>query len=118
MKNLREYKNTGVQYAYVLDAIDHDGGDAEKIRYFFANYEIEFNTAYNKKRYPNEAQRIGQYLQGLPSCINIAYWDQDIVEMGKAWGYCKNKRAELNFTQSWFSTLGSRLLKLKEVLLK
>ena len=34
-ENLRNDKRNGAQFAYILDSIDHEGCDREKVAYFF-----------------------------------------------------------------------------------
>lgn len=120
--NIRDYKRNGNQFAYVLDSItvtnfDGNGIDAtdkEKVKYFFDTFEQDYNYSYNKKLYPNLQDRIASYLQGLPSCINVAFENYAIIEIGKSWGYCTSERKESEFINNWSSFIAFRLIKLKE----
>ena len=119
-KNIRDYKVNGNQFAYVLDAInvtDYDGNelhatDEERVKYFFEMFESEFNK-YNKSR-ARLQDKIADYIQGLPSCIDIAFENYKIAEIGKSWGYCKTSRKESEFINNWFSVIAFRLIQLKE----
>lgn len=51
---------------------------------FFEQYNNEFNYAENKKRYPNNVQRLAEYLKGLPNHINIPFYYYDIEELVKS----------------------------------
>lgn len=121
-KNIRDYKVNGNQFAYVLDAInvtDYDGNeidanDKERVKYFFECFNNEFNYEYNKRRYPNLQNRISEYIKGLPSCINIAFENYKIAEIGKSWGYCKTERKENEFINNWFTVIAFRLIQLKK----
>lgn len=113
-ENLRNDKQNGAQYAYILDSINHEGNDREKIAYFFECFAEEFNHGYNRRRYPNISERIGQYLQGLPSCCSVAFTYYDIEQIGRAWGFCGDERKTANFINKWFVVLGARLATLKE----
>lgn len=113
-KNIRDYKNVGVQYAYVLDAIDFEGSDLEKVDFFFYNFGEEYNSEYEKRRYPNLQVRIAEYLKCLPSSIGIAFSDYNIAEIGKTWGYCKTDKQAAKFVDEWFSVIAYRLLQLKK----
>lgn len=119
-KNVREYKNLGVQFAYVLDCIYNDEKDnmcdKEAINYFFECFNKEYNNNYNKRLYPNLQERISQYIQGLPTCIGIAFTDYDIEQVGKTWGYCQTEKQKENFINNWFSVIAFRLIQLKEKL--
>lgn len=111
-KNIRDYKNVGVQYAYILDAIDFEGSDIEKVDFFFYNFKEECNSVYEKRCYPKLQTRIEQYLRGLPSCIGIEYSDYNIAEIGKLWGYCNTNKQTAKFVYSWFETIAFRLIQL------
>lgn len=121
-KNVREHKNVGVQFAYVLDCIYNDEkdnmSDKEAINYFFESFNKEYNNNYNKRLYPNLQERISQYIQGLPTCISIAFTDYDIINIGKSWGYCTTPTKTANFVNNWFSVIAFRLIQLKEKLNK
>ena len=64
---------------YLLSAIDgKDYGiktdtPKEKLDFLFDCFESEFNYKNNQLRYPNFQNRFANWLQGLPSAINIPY---------------------------------------------
>lgn len=121
-KNIRDYKRNGNQFAYILDSItvanfignEIDATDKEKVKYFLDTFEQEYNYVNNKKLYPNLQNRIANYIQGLPSCINVAFENYAIIEIGKSWGYCTSERKESEFINNWFSCIAFRLIQLKE----
>lgn len=113
-KNIRDYKKVGVQYTYVLDAICFEGTDEEKVSYFFDSFNAERNSAYDKRCYPNLTNRISNYIQGLPTCIGVAFSDYDIIQIGKSWGYCKTDKQAAKFVDNWFNTIALRLIQLKK----
>lgn len=112
----------GVQLVYVIDCIKEssraaDEGkefntDAEALQFFFDNFNKEFNFQYNKRMFPNLAERIGQYLRGLPSCCNIDYTDYNILLLGAKWGVLsstEDKKAD-KFLENFFMMCGVRIL--------
>lgn len=119
-KNVREYKKVGVQFAYVLDCIynaeNENMSDKEAINYFFECFNKEYNNNYNKRLYPNLQERISQYIQGLPTCISIAFTDYDIINIGKTWGYCKTEPQASKIVNNWFDVIAFRLIQLREKL--
>lgn len=121
-KNVREYKNVGVQFAYVLDCIynaeNENMSDKEAINYFFDCFNEEYNCNYNKRLYPNLQERVKEYIKGLPSCFSIDYSDYNIEQVGKSWGYCQTERQRDYFINNWFSVIAWRLIQLKEKLNK
>lgn len=121
-KNVREYKNVGVQFAYVLDCIYNDENlemsDKEAINYFFECFDKEYNDSYYKRLCPNLQERIKEYIKGLPTCFGVAFCDDTIINIGKSWGYCKTEKQQRDFLDNWFSVIAFRLIQLKEKLNK
>lgn len=111
----------GNQYAYLLDAIynpdsDESMTDEEKIKYFFDRFEKEYVCPQTIRLYPSECDRLEQWLRGLPSCINIAFYWSDIIEIGKSWGFCTDEKKEEKFCERWWHTIAFRLLHLRNCL--
>lgn len=112
----------GVQLVYVIDCIKEsskaaDEGlefntDAEALQFFFDTFNEEFNNQQNKRRYPNLQERIGQYLQGLPSCCNIDYTNYNILLLGVKWGVLSSMddKKAYKFLENFFSVCGLRIL--------
>ena len=111
----------GVQLVYVLDCIRNSSratdegmefaNDYEVLKFFFDTFNEEFNDQYNKRRYPNLQNRIGEYLQGLPSCMAVEYWNDEIIKLGLIWGVLdqpEGRKAE-KFCNNWFNVLGLRI---------
>lgn len=124
-KNPRDYKVNGKQFSFILDGIRNSSAisdgecqckdDESLVRMFFEHYENEFNFPCNKRRFPNEVWRIGEYLKGLPSCINIPFDDYTIASIGKKWGYCTTPAKEAAFVNSYWVQIGNKLLQLKRI---
>ena len=114
-----------MQPAYLLDCIENSGkasdenitfaNDAEKVAFFFNTFIEEFNTPYNKKLFRNLSERIGNYLQGLPSCIALPYCNDEIIEQGKKWGFCKTEKRAAEFCGNWFKVCGTHLQRLANI---
>jgi hypothetical protein len=112
----------GKQFAYVLQCIEEcsratDEGkefatDLEKIAFFFECFNSEFNYIQNRKRYPNLTDRIANYLQGLPSCFNIDYWNDEIEKIGKDWGYCQTEKKAEKFVSNWWCMIAYRIIQI------
>lgn len=122
-KDLRAYKKVGVQFAYVLDCIQSDEveltTDKERIEYFFRMFSIEGDYENKRKLYPNEQERIAQYLRGLPSCCGIAFSNHNIMEIGKSWGYGLDTERKANeFCERWWSVIALRLIQIRDRYMK
>lgn len=121
MNDLRLNKRYGVQFEYLFDCIDteqigENATDKEKINFVFKTFEDEYGNPYNKRIYPNECERLAQYLRGLPSCVNVAFTDYDIIQIGKSWGFCKTSKAEDKFVENWFDVCAFRLIQMRDML--
>lgn len=121
MKDLRLNKRYGVQFEYLFDCIyteqiGESATDKEKINFVFKTFEDEYGNPYNNRIYPNECERLAQYLRGLPSCVNIAFTNYDIIQIGKSWGLCKTSKAEANFVENWFDVCAFRLIQMRDML--
>lgn len=114
-----------MQPAYLLECIENCSkvsdenitfaNDAEKVAFFFDTFKEEFNNAYNKRLFRNLSERIGNYLQGLPSCIALPYYNGDIIEQGKKWGFCKTEKKANVFCEKWFNVCGTHLQRLANI---
>lgn len=121
IKDLRLDKCYRVQFEYLLDCINteqigEDATDKEKINFVFKTFEDEYGNPYNKRIYPKECERLAQYLRGLPSCINIAFTDYDIIQIGKRWGFCRSSIAGTRFVKNWFGESALRLIQMRDIL--
>lgn len=104
---------------FLLDSIEieenENATDKEKINYFFDCYDREFNHEYNKKRYLNEQERLKNYLQGLPSSINIPFYNWDIIELYKELNGIKtlSSKKEESVIKYYWDKIAFTLLQLK-----
>ena len=122
MKDPRKLKVWGKWYSYVLDSIDESSAasdldltfedDRSRIKFFLEQFNEEYNYDYNKQSYPTLRLRISEYLQGLPSSINIHYTYYDIIRLTKEWEGYKSKNKEEYFCNNWFKILATCILQL------
>lgn len=101
--------------AYILQAIDTDG------------YDVEVNTPEEKlqflrntfvSEYGWHIQQVGEinaltgWLQGLPSSINIDFYNHDIIKRGVELGLLDDDASEKRidqFLNRWFAMLAMRI---------
>ena len=105
---------------YLLDSIDFDGfgfvaptNNKEKLLKFFEVFNTE--VGYNIARI-GEFNALTEYLQGLPSCINIVFTNYDILELAKKYGsLSKNStdKEDQKILDNYFSFMANNLIKLK-----
>ena len=114
-KNIRDYKRKGTQFSYLLDRIESEEKelrtDKEKIYFLFDTFKSEFDYKIKQIGF-NSALK--EWLSGLPSCINIDFWNDDILRIGKSWGYCNNQKKEEIFIKDWFRASAFNLIKIGE----
>jgi hypothetical protein len=106
---------------YLLSSITFEGLDdidlsnRQKIEYFFNEFENQTNYRYNLKRYPNIQDRLKNWLQGLPGCINVAFTNYDILELAKTLHSVTEltEKQEDTILENYFNHLAYHLLKLR-----
>lgn len=118
-KNPRDYKRGGAMFAYILDSVYSDVidtermSDKERIGYFLDTFFDE-KVKYDRRRMCT-LDLLREWLQGLPSAINVAFNYCDIAETGKKMGYCKDARSESRFVNSWWDRLSFNILRLAKI---
>lgn len=86
---------------------------------------VEDKLSFLRQTFMNEygwnVKQVGQYealvswLSGLPSAINIAFYNCDIIKLGNQWGLLKENATdsqEHQFCTKWFRLLAMRILHL------
>lgn len=118
-KNPRDYKRGGAMFAYILDSVYSDDFDTEKMT---DKERIEFlldtffeEMCKNDRRRMCVLDLLREWLQGLPSAINIAFSYYDIAVTCKSMGYCKDARSEARFINNWWGMLACCILRLAKI---
>jgi hypothetical protein len=113
---------------YLLDAINTDDHTteatthAEKLAFVMSCYESEFNHKYNQARHPNEQTRFAHWLAGLPSVLDIPFYNDDIISLAKRLQevdtYPNEKNTTKNIVENYFNFMAYHILKLNSKLNK
>ena len=118
-KNPRNYKRGGAMFAYILDSVYSDEIDTESMT---DKERIEFLLdTFSEEKYKYDRRRmrvfdlLREWLQGLPSAINIAFSYYDISVTGESMGYCKDARSESRFINNWWGILATNILRLARI---
>lgn len=113
---------------YILSAIDLDGYDQykgvqlnehDRLQAVYTIFKSEYCYPQNLQRYGSEQNVFAQWLMGLPSCINIAFENYRILELGREWGFLSQvesetvnnsykktlERKEDKFISEWFARI-------------
>ena len=117
--NSKKYLNN-IQ-SYILDSIDSEGYDiktetpTEKLKFLFDCFEVEFNYKNNKLRYPNFQDRFANWLQGLPSAIDLPYQNYKILQLSKILleVYTLTEKQEETIIKNYWSFMAYHIIKLK-----
>ncbi len=116
-KSIRDHKIYGTQCAYILDCIKDKyiedenkkrPTDKELIDYAINRFDKESNSTYNKRMYRNIQDRIQHWLSGLALPVDFTY--EDIIKLGKKWGYCNTEKQSEQFVDRWFGMLALRMI--------
>ena len=106
---------------YILDSIDGTGygiktdTPKEKLKFLFDCFEVEFNYKNNQLRYPNFQDRFANWLQGLPSAINIPHQKYKILQLSKILleVYTLTEKQEETIVNNYWSFMAYHIIKLK-----
>ena len=115
---------------YLLDAINTEDNShyeevtthAEKLAFVMACYDSEFNHKYNQARHPNEQTRFANWLAGLPSVLDIPFYNDDIIKLAKRLQevdtYPNEKNTTKTIIDNYFNFMAYHILKLNSKLNK
>ena len=91
----RKINSTKKYEQYILDRIDFDGYDFPsdatittegKLNCLAETFKSEYCHEYNLRRYGSYQRIMAEWLAGLPSCINIPFYNHDILKLAKEMG--------------------------------
>jgi len=74
---------------FLTDAITGEGYNVnvetpkQKFQFVVNQFFTEFECEYARRRTPNYQQRVGEWLSGVPSCIDIPFYNVDILALAK-----------------------------------
>lgn len=106
---------------YILDSIDLECYDehaddvqqaALKVVSFIMN---EADHPYNRQKLISDQAIIADHIAGLPSYLNVAFSNYDIIQLGIKWGVLsekENEAKEQQFLDNWFNTIAAKLLQI------
>jgi hypothetical protein len=117
--NSKKYLNN-IQ-AYLLSSIDgteygiKTDTPKEKLQFLFDCFEVEFNYKNNQLRYPNLQDRFANWLQGLPSAIDLPYQNYKILQLSKILleVYTLTEKQEETIINNYWSFMAYHIIKLK-----
>jgi hypothetical protein len=122
--NSKKYLNN-IQ-TYLIDSVNTEDAlhnaitDAEKIAFVMACYNSEFNHKFNQARHPNEQTRFANWLAGLPSVLDIPFYNDDIINLAKELQEVETyaEKMEQRICDNHFNFMSYHILKLNSKLNK
>ena len=120
LNNIQTYLIDSVKTEDLLWKLHDSITDAEKIAFVMACYDSEFNHKFNRYKYPNEQTRFANWLAGLPSVLDIPFYNDDIVNLAKRLQevdtYPNEKNTTKNIIDNYFNFMAYHILKLNQKL--
>lgn len=102
--------------AYILASIMAEGyldnpvTDSEKLAFLRATFKSEYGWAIQRN---GEFAALVEWLQGLPSSINIAFYNHDILRLAREWGSLPDSASEKQedkILESYWRYMAMRIL--------
>ncbi len=112
--NTNDYKNAIEEY--IIDCIECEDIELntpkEKIEHLFNEFDRVANFAHNLKKFPNNQERLADYLQGLP--FSFEYENYKILELAERLHECKlTEKQEETILSNYWSHIALHLLRLR-----
>ena len=107
--------------AFLLEAIESDQKTNKgKINGFFNAFKICTNHVNSLARHPNRQDRLSNYLQGLPSDINLPFYYYDILKLAKSLHEVDSltEKQESRIIENYWNHMAFHLIRLEEKLNK
>ena len=111
---------------YILNAIDGDCYEVEltdnlsKVNFVLDCFKSEYLHKNNIAQYNhNKAKVFGEWLSGLPSSINIDFYNHKILEIGYLFDFLSanaTEEQEDNFLNLWFRLVAKEFFNLHRIL--
>tara|TARA_R100000951_G_C2513168_1_gene141064 strand:- start:120 stop:473 length:354 start_codon:yes stop_codon:yes gene_type:complete len=104
----------------ILESIDFEGYDVEKpqtdkekIDLVYSRFRKEF--IHDNNKHISDERNFAEWLRGLPSVITVPFYNHDILEKAKEYGYrFENEWSEDVFLEMYWSRLATSFVNLKE----
>ena len=107
---------------YLLNQID--GADygtttdtpTEKINFVFDCFNKEYDSVYERRRTPNNQKRFAEWLSGLPSCISLPCYYNEIIELSKELQEAESytEKEEEKICANYFNFMSYHIHKLRD----
>jgi len=115
-------KQKGQYNHFLIDAIDPEVYDSEiktnagKVKFFFETFEKEHGFMIERVGLQNA---LSEYLQGLPSIIDLPYQNGDILDLAKRFSSIPQNatpREEARILSNYWQFMANRLIQLERKL--
>ena len=100
-----------IQWRYILNAIRIANPDAifvshkEMLKYIINEFHWDSNVELT-------ATAFAEWLKQEKVCIAIPHGRNTIVEVGRAWGYCKTENSTEQFISTWYERIANKFIQM------
>jgi len=94
--------------------IELDLNDKDKLQYIADKLKDECYCDYTMNKFKNNYTAIiADFIQGLPSWLNIAFSNYDILQIAKIWGRdVSTEKLEDSFLLNWWELIATNIINL------
>jgi len=112
-KQIKDYILEGIDDAG-YEVINEDSSIKDKLQFIADNFTKEACYPANLLKFKNnKGCIIADHLMGLPSYVNIAFSNYDILQIGKKWGFTlETEKKEDYFLNNWWSRIAQNIMEL------
>ena len=104
--------------AYLMDCVDNEDNPSQtetlkgKLEYIMSRFDAEYDCGYSRRRWPNLADRMANYLAGLP--FSFAFDNYEVKQVAaKLHGIeAIPEKKQAMILNQWFQHLAHMILKL------
>lgn len=117
MDNIKFNRKTRqeIQYRYILNAIQIANptvsflSHKEMLDYIINEFYWDNETSVDAKL---TATTFAEWLKQEKVCIAIPHDRNTIVEVGRAWGYCKTENSTERFIATWYERIANKFIQM------
>lgn len=98
------------------DITFHKKSTVEKAYFLHRRFLDEYFHPYNQNKYKgNQRRAMASWIAGLPSCFNVDYFTDCILDLAKEWGYILDtEEKEEDFVENFFQLIADNFMNMIE----
>jgi len=95
--------------------------DKERVSFVYETFKENANHPYNLQRFPNEIERFGDWLRGVPGVMDVDQWNESQIHLAKKWGSIPQNATESQenkIVNNFYNFIANKFFQLKKRLEK